>query len=618
MDPAADVRMQMQAMLGNMEMKLADTSSSGADFIQTSKEFMASKFFTEPKQTFKDMSNYIVRHRIAVEKPIDLMSVQIGWKWKIATDPKKATPVNKEPNYDSASNLKARSGGAAVTIAPDYDSGKTSLANTELNMTVAQIMNNSIGLTGLVGEYLIRKLRIYINGDLIGTVPPSTIVEPFSHWHTFISVFFNTYNRPEPFSLSIPGRFMPTVEGAQHTTANVYQQSADLFYFDNQTVHNAIIKHPLTRSNGWTISTTNPLHTTVFHLGKYIRDHLGIPTKWLVWGNLLEVELELHDSAYALQYALFRSPDTPATAVAKNDNPVLEYDPSTFVSYLTINDQQGELFQELVDLQIGLSPLVYRRPYYVQRVLAGNMTREPRTFNVQLQRRPRIVIIRALQMPKSISTGTDSKYNFHLPYPFRWIPIDFSEIEVTCNYMTQSYLFKNIVQDLKLGDGQAGTAEMYHQFKDIIGMVHHKRGNLHPISGEEFLSTWPCLAFRLDAAPHNSIVYDNHIGFGSNDFEVQVKIMNQLDGANKEKLFKDDSDIEVKYFLTIISDSMTKLNQSGHFTFNYDPSVVRPLNPREPITEQRFAQIASSGTLINLLERLRTVPTQPSNQAPTT
>ena len=56
-DPAAGIQQQMTALLAQMEMKLADAASSGSDFIQTSKEFMASKFFTEPKLHTKDLSN---------------------------------------------------------------------------------------------------------------------------------------------------------------------------------------------------------------------------------------------------------------------------------------------------------------------------------------------------------------------------------------------------------------------------------------------------------------------------------------------------------------------------------------------------------------------------------
>ena len=48
-NPAAGIQQQMVQLLAQMEMKLTDASASGSDFIQTSKQFMASKFFTEPK-----------------------------------------------------------------------------------------------------------------------------------------------------------------------------------------------------------------------------------------------------------------------------------------------------------------------------------------------------------------------------------------------------------------------------------------------------------------------------------------------------------------------------------------------------------------------------------------
>lgn len=60
-DPAAGIQQQMVQLLAQMEMKLADASASGSDIIQTSKQFMASKFFTEPKYYTKTMSNNTVR-----------------------------------------------------------------------------------------------------------------------------------------------------------------------------------------------------------------------------------------------------------------------------------------------------------------------------------------------------------------------------------------------------------------------------------------------------------------------------------------------------------------------------------------------------------------------------
>lgn len=76
----------------------------------------------------------------------------------------------------------------------------------------------------------------------------------------------------------------------------------------------------------------------VFNLGTYIKDHFGVPVKYLTWGNIMEVELELYDPSYVLQYCFFRSPNPSDTAHAKSDNPVIEYGPDVFLAFININD----------------------------------------------------------------------------------------------------------------------------------------------------------------------------------------------------------------------------------------------------------------------------------------
>ena len=86
-----------------------------------------------------------------------------------------------------------------------------------------------------------------------------------------------------------------------------------------------------------------------------------------------------------------------------------------------------------------------------------------------------------------------------------------------------------------MGDGLAGTTHIWNQFKQFVGMSHHKRGGLKPISYEEFLTTWPCMIFGLDEALGNAIVLDNLIGFGTNDFELIISIKNNKQGDTHAK-----------------------------------------------------------------------------------
>ena len=121
-------------------------------------------------------------------------------------------------------------------------------------MTNAQIMRNGKDLCALVPEYMIKRIRFYINGDLIGEMPPENIIEPMPHWFTFISTFFNIFNRPCSHGLSIPGRFLPTEKGEWHVYNDVGICN-DYFWFDNTKILNSLIRNPLTRTDGWTIET---------------------------------------------------------------------------------------------------------------------------------------------------------------------------------------------------------------------------------------------------------------------------------------------------------------------------------------------------------------------------
>ena len=112
--------------------------------------------------------------------------------------------------------------------------------------------------------------------------------------------------------------------------------------------------------------------------------------------------------------------------------------------------------------------------------------------------------------------------------------------------------------------------------------------------------TWPCLIFRLDKAPANSIVLDNQIGFGTHDLQVKWdKDSGAINSLNQGNVY---------WFVTLIFDSTTRLEQSGRFTYI---DVARLFTPNAPITQQRMLQIAQSGNLIDLLQRLRSMPSNP-------
>ena len=167
--------------------------------------------------------------------------------------------------------------------------------------------------------------------------------------------------------------------------------------------------------------------------------------------------------------------------------------------------------------------------------------------------------------------------------------------------MTQNYFWQDIRQNPGYADGPRGNNwYMWNQFKQMAGMSHQKKRCLKPISYEKFMTTWPCLIFRLDKAPANSIILDNQIGFGTHDLQVKWdKDSGTINSLNQGNVY---------WFVTLISDSMTRLDQSGCFTYI---NVARLFTPNAPITQQRILKIAQSGNLIDLLQRLRSMPSNP-------
>ena len=109
---------------------------------------------------------------------------------------------------------------------------------------------------------------------------------------------------------------------------------------------------------------------------------------------------------------------------------------------------------------------------------------------------------------------------------------------------------------------------------------------------------------RLDQAPGSSIVLDRRMGYGTETLNFQVNVT-KFDSA-------DTADIDDVYWaITLVSDDMTTIDQTGQFRFNQRPDVVEPFSGAEPISEQRVYQIDLSGNLINLLARLSSMPTNP-------
>ena len=77
-DPAGFALNNLRQLLAGIELRMSDAISSGADIIQTMKVFEASKFYTEPKYTEKEIVGDRCRIRVDVSKPIDLKSLILG------------------------------------------------------------------------------------------------------------------------------------------------------------------------------------------------------------------------------------------------------------------------------------------------------------------------------------------------------------------------------------------------------------------------------------------------------------------------------------------------------------------------------------------------------------
>lgn len=144
---------------------------------------------------------------------------------------------------------------------------------------------------------------------------------------------------------------------------------------------------------------------------------------------------------------------------------------------------------------------------------------------------------------------------------------------------------------------------MWNQFSEIVGSSHHRKNQLKPISYYEWYTSWPCFIFRLDTAPISSIVLDRKLGYGVDTLKFQLIPTTDSTVAN------DLTDENTYWCLTLISDDMTTIDQSGQFRYNNRPDMIEPFSSARPIAEQRAYQIAMSGSLINLLLQLSSMPT---------
>ena len=233
---------------------------------------------------------------------------------------------------------------------------------------------------------------------------------------------------------------------------------------------------------------------------------------------------------------------------------------------------------------------------------------QPVVIPFQTARRPRYIILRAIQQKPRLSGVTADRWkNYTTPWQFRWIPFDQVRCQLNVDYMSQHYFFEEIRFDNRLGDGLDGTWHMWHQFQEIVGAAHHRRNAMKPITFKEWYSSWPCFIFRLDCAPPSAIVLDRKLGYGTDTFNVNLQVTADSSVNN------DLDDLNVYWVLTLVSEDMTTVDQTGQFRFNNRPDMVEPFSSSRPIAEQRGYQIALSGSLINLLSQLNSMPTAPGS-----
>ena len=552
-DPGQEIFGQLQSLMAGVEMRLADALSSGADMIQTAKIFQAGKFYTKPERAGAGIRDNRFKINISVSKPIDLRSLTLSWSFAIA---KSSTDVGGL-NYGKFDPLGTDVNTAELRVSDNTLTDKADKV-PRLCAIQSQLMRFS-EIWAVIPMYMIRKLMVHINGALVGEIPPSDVSMEMPHWLTFISVLYNTFDRPKPISLDVPFTFPQKADG----------KSEKVYFWWNTLTQDCLKRYDMD------YPTTSGLryYYAMFPLGQYFEQHFGHPTRWLTWGNNMDISVEFHPSDVILEYCLFRNSGIldRQDATATGEEPVFHFGPVGFVNYMTINDQNAEIFNELNALVMALSPLVYRRPYYEQRINFYQKVQrgQPFTYPFQTTRRPRVVMLQALQFKPGI-TGTDaSKYeNYTTPWPFRFIPFDKVTCRLYLNYLSQQFEFEEIRFDNRYGDGTDGTYHMWNQFKEIVGSVHHRRNAMKPINYYEWYTSWPCHIFRLDTAPISAIVLDQKMGYGNDTLHFKLTV------STDSTVHNDLDDKNVYWCLTLISDDMTTIDQSGQFRYNNRPDMV--------------------------------------------
>lgn len=591
-DPGQELMGQLQSLMAGVEMRLADALSSGADMIQTAKIFQAGKFYTKPERAGAGIRDNRFKINISVSKPIDLRSLTLSWSFAID----KSKTLAEGLNYGVFDQYKTDSGIQATDeIGPTAEFNY--LKNPRLCAVQTQLLR-SAQIWAVIPMYMIRKLMVHINGALVGEIPPSDVSMEMPHWLTFISVLYNTFDRPKPISLDVPFTFPQKKDG----------KSEKVYFWWNTLTQDCLKRYDM----DYTTTDGTRYYYAMFPLGQYFEQHFGHPTRWLTWGNNMDISVEFHPTDVIMEYCLCRNSailDKADTADAPPD-PDFKFGPVGFVNYMTINDQNAEIFNELNALVMALSPLVYRRPYYEQRINFYQKVQrgQPFTYPFQTTRRPRVVLLQALQFKPGINTASNAKFqNYTTPWQFRWIPFDKVTCRLYLNYLSQQFEFEEIRFDNRIGDGTDGTYHMWNQFKEIVGSVHHRRNAMKPINYYEWYTSWPCHIFRLDTAPISAIVLDQKMGYGNDTLHFKLTVSTDSTVSN------DLDDENVYWCLTLISDDMTTIDQSGQFRYNNRPDMIEPFSSARPIAEQRAYQIATSGNLINLVSRLSSMPTNPGS-----
>ena len=89
-------------------------------------------------------------------------------------DPTNSTPNNAEPNHGTFNYV------AGTTVVVD-GSAQTNGYDCEMMLTTRQLTNPIANASCVIPEYMIRRIRVFFDGDLIEELPPEDIFEPMPH-----------------------------------------------------------------------------------------------------------------------------------------------------------------------------------------------------------------------------------------------------------------------------------------------------------------------------------------------------------------------------------------------------------------------------------------------------